>query len=122
MHIGASAAFESPNIASRSAEEWISAETSRAEAAPAPDETDEASSSLTSAPPATAAAGASVAAGAAASDFFDEAPMPWLKDSISSSRSSPDSSSTGAYEPVSSWRARSSAEWMPMYDRVSKSR
>ena len=41
MHIGASAALESPNIASRSAEEWISEETSRAEAAPAPDETEE---------------------------------------------------------------------------------
>src|SRR6478609_1798824 len=121
MHIGASAALESPNMASRSAEEWISEETSRAEAAPAPDETDEASSSLASLPSVAAAAGAS-AAGAAASDFLDEAPMPWLKDSISSSRSSPDSSSTGAYEPVSSWRARSSAEWMPMYDRVSKSR
>src|SRR6476659_8868769 len=120
MHIGASAALESPNMASRSAEEWISEETSRAEAAPAPDETDEASSSLASLPPATAATG--VSAAGAASDFLDEAPMPWLKDSISSSRSSPDSSSTGAYEPVSSWRARSSAEWMPMYDRVSKSR
>ena len=50
MHIGASAALESPNIASRSAEEWISAETSRAEAAPAPDETDEASSDLPDSP------------------------------------------------------------------------
>ncbi len=36
------------------------------------------------------------------SDFFDEAPMPWLNDSISSSRSSPVSSSTGWYDPVSS--------------------
>jgi NAD(P)-dependent dehydrogenase (short-subunit alcohol dehydrogenase family) len=68
------------------------------------------------------AAAADDATGATASDFFDEAPMPWLNDSSSSSRSSPVSSSTGAYEPVSSWRARSSAVWMPMYERVSKSR
>ena len=100
MHIGASAALESPNIASRSAEEWISEETSRAEAAPAPEVTVEASSEVPDSP--AGAAGAATGAAASSDDFFDEAPMPWLKDSISSSRSSPDSSSTGAYEPVSS--------------------
>ena len=112
MHIGASAALESPNAASRSAEEWISEETSRAEAAPAPEWTAEASSSLPS--PAAAGGAAFASAGATASDFLDDAPMPWLRDSISSSSSSSDSSDTGAYDPVSSWRARSSAEWMPM--------
>src|SRR6478735_4965276 len=122
MHIGASAALESPNIASRSAEEWISEETSRAEAAPAPEDTAEASSDLPDSPAPAAEPDLAASAGAPASDFLDEAPMPWLNDSISSSRSSPVSSSTGWYEPVSSWRARSSAEWMPMYDRVSKSR
>ena len=50
MHIGASAALESPNIASRSAEEWISEETSRADAAPAPDDTAEASSAWPGSP------------------------------------------------------------------------
>ena len=50
MQIGASAALESPNMASRSAEEWISADTSRAEAAPAPDETAEASRDLPDSP------------------------------------------------------------------------
>ena len=108
MHIGASAALESPNAASRSAEEWISEETSRAEAAPAPDETVEASSDLPDSP-AAAEPDLASEAGAPASDFLDEAPMPWLNDSISSSRSSPVSSSTGWYDPVSSWRARSSA-------------
>ena len=42
MHIGASAALVSPKAARRSAEEWISAETSRAEAAPEPEATVEA--------------------------------------------------------------------------------
>jgi hypothetical protein len=66
MHIGASAAFLSPNLASRSAEEWISEETSRAEAAPAPEVTAAASS--------FSACGASCFGSA---DFFGAwAPMP----------------------------------------------
>src|SRR5689334_9400003 len=118
MHIGASAALELPNAASRSAEEWISAETSRAEAAPEPEATVAAEAASDDA----SSAGAGAAAATGSSAFFDDAPIPADRASISPSSSAADSSATGAYEPVSSWRARSSAVWMPMYDRVSKSR
>lgn len=101
MHIGASAALVSPKAGRRSAEEWISAETSRVEAAPEPEATVEAE-------PASA-----VGSGLASSAFFELAPIPIDSDSISTSSSSPDSS-TGAYERVSSWRSwsRMAQAWL----------